>query len=42
MEKDFHGGAENFRSIDYMAIPGPVSMTLATMILDGVLEVTRL
>jgi predicted TIM-barrel fold metal-dependent hydrolase len=38
MEKDFHGGAENFRSIDYMAIPGPVGMTLATMILDGVLE----
>lgn len=38
MEKDFHSGAENFRSIDYMAIPGPVTMTLATMILDGVLD----
>ncbi len=38
MEKDFHGGAENFRSVDYMAIPGPVQMTLSTMILDGVLE----
>ncbi len=38
LEKDFHGGAENFRSVDYMAIPGPVQMTLATMILDGVLE----
>ncbi len=38
LEKDFHGGAENFRSIDYMAIPDPVQVTLATMILDGVLE----
>ena len=37
-EKDFHGGEENFRSIDYMAIPRPVMQTLATMILDGVLE----
>jgi predicted TIM-barrel fold metal-dependent hydrolase len=35
---DFHGGAENFRSIDYMAIPFPVMQTLATLILDGVLE----
>jgi predicted TIM-barrel fold metal-dependent hydrolase len=35
---DFHGGDENFRSIDYMAIPGPPTQTLATMILDGVLE----
>ena len=35
---DFHGGAENFRSVDYMAIPFPVMQTLATMILDGVLE----
>lgn len=35
---DFHGGAENFRSIDYMAIPGPPMQTLATMILDGVLD----
>ncbi|MEC9346364.1 MAG: amidohydrolase family protein [Pseudomonadota bacterium] len=38
MEKDFHGGGENFRSVDYMAIPGPVMQTLATMILDGVME----
>ncbi|WP_281017367.1 MULTISPECIES: amidohydrolase family protein [unclassified Minwuia] len=38
MEKDFHGGAENFRSIDYMAIPNPVMQTLATMILDGVMD----
>ena len=38
MEPDFHGGAENFRSIDYMAIPNPIQQTLATMILDGVME----
>jgi predicted TIM-barrel fold metal-dependent hydrolase len=37
-EKDFHGGEENFRSVDYMAIPHPPMQTLATMILDGVLE----
>jgi len=36
--KDFHGGDENFRSIDYMAIPGPPAQTLATLIIDGVLE----
>ncbi len=35
---DFHGGAENFRSVDYMAIPGPPMQTLATLIIDGVLE----
>ncbi len=35
---DFHGGAENFRSVDYMAIPYPVMQTLATLILDGVLD----
>jgi predicted TIM-barrel fold metal-dependent hydrolase len=35
---DFHGGEENFRSVDYMAIPGPVMQTLATMVFDGVLE----
>jgi predicted TIM-barrel fold metal-dependent hydrolase len=35
---DFHGGAENFRSVDYMAIPTPVMQTLATLILDGVLH----
>jgi len=35
---DFHGGAENFRSVDYVAIPGPPMQTLATMIFDGVLE----
>ncbi len=36
--KDFHGGEENFRSVDYMGIPFPPMQTLATMIFDGVLE----
>lgn len=36
--KDFHGGAENFRSVDYMAIPTAPMQTLATLIFDGVLE----
>jgi predicted TIM-barrel fold metal-dependent hydrolase len=36
--KDFHGGDENFRSIDYMAIPTAPMQTLATMIFDGVLD----
>ena len=35
---DFLGGAENFRSIDYMASPYPPMQTLATLILDGVLD----
>jgi predicted TIM-barrel fold metal-dependent hydrolase len=35
---DFHGGAENFRSVDFMAIPGPPMQTLATMIFDGVFD----
>jgi len=35
---DFHGGEENFRSVDYMGIPSPPAQTLATMIFDGVLE----
>ncbi len=35
---DFHGGAENFRSVDYMAIPFPPMQTLATMIIDGVFD----
>jgi predicted TIM-barrel fold metal-dependent hydrolase len=35
---DFHGGAENFRSVDFMAIPHPPMLTLSTMILDGVLD----
>jgi predicted TIM-barrel fold metal-dependent hydrolase len=36
--KDFHGGAENFRSVDFMAIPYPPMQTLATMILDRVFD----
>jgi predicted TIM-barrel fold metal-dependent hydrolase len=36
--KDFHGGEENFRSVDYMGIPVPPAQTLATLIFDGVLE----
>ena len=35
---DFHGGEENFRSVDYMAIPVQPAQTLATMIFDGVFE----
>jgi uncharacterized protein len=35
---DFHGGEENFRSVDYIGIPAPPAQTLATMIFDGVLE----
>lgn len=35
---DFHGGDENFRSVDYMAIPGPPAQTLATLLFDGVLD----
>jgi len=35
---DFHGGGENFRSVDYVAIPGPPMQTLATLIFDGILE----
>jgi predicted TIM-barrel fold metal-dependent hydrolase len=35
---DFHGGDENFRSVDYMAIPTAPMQTLATLIFDGVLE----
>jgi predicted TIM-barrel fold metal-dependent hydrolase len=35
---DFHGGEENFRSVDYMGIPRPPEQTLATLIFDGVLD----
>ena len=35
---DFHGGEENFRSVDYMGIPWPPAQTLATLIFDGVLD----
>ena len=37
--KDFHGGAENFRSVDYMAILRPTAQTLTTLIIDGIFEV---
>ncbi|MFI5307518.1 MAG: amidohydrolase family protein [Polyangiales bacterium] len=36
--KDFHGGAENFRSVDFMAIPFPPMQTLATMIFDRIFD----
>ncbi|WP_119419891.1 amidohydrolase family protein [Desertibaculum subflavum] len=35
---DFHGGGENFTSVDYMAIPVPPAQTIATLIIDGVME----
>lgn len=35
---DFHGGDGNFRSVDYMAIPYPPMQSLATMIIDGMLD----
>jgi predicted TIM-barrel fold metal-dependent hydrolase len=35
---DFHGGDENFRSVDYMAIPTAPMQTLATLIFDGVFD----
>ncbi len=35
---DFHGGGENFRSVDYLGIPHPPAQTLATMIFDGVFD----
>jgi len=38
MVTDFHGGAENFRSVDYMAIPHPPMQTLATMIFDRIFD----
>lgn len=38
MPPDFHGGEENFRSVDYMAIPVQPAQTLATMVFDGVFE----
>jgi uncharacterized protein len=35
---DFHGGDDNFRSVDYMAIAYPVMQALATLIIDRVLD----
>jgi predicted TIM-barrel fold metal-dependent hydrolase len=36
--KDFHGGEENFTSVSFMAIPGSVMQTLASLIIDGVFD----
>ena len=36
--KDFHGGEENFTSVSYMPIPHSVELTLAALIIDGVME----
>lgn len=36
--KDFHGGEENFTSVSFMPIPHSVEITLAALIIDGVLE----
>ena len=36
--KDFHGGEENFTSLSFMAIPQSVQITLAALIIDGVLD----
>ncbi|MDA1076808.1 MAG: amidohydrolase family protein [Proteobacteria bacterium] len=35
---DFHGGAENFTSTSFMAIPLSVWQTLSVLIIDGVLD----
>ena len=35
---DFHGGAENFRSVDYMAIPYWPMQTLSALLFDGVFD----
>lgn len=35
---DFHGGDENFRSVDYMGIAHPPMQTIAAMVFDGVFE----
>jgi predicted TIM-barrel fold metal-dependent hydrolase len=36
--KDFHGGEENFTSLSFMPIPHSVQVTLAALIIDGVLD----
>jgi predicted TIM-barrel fold metal-dependent hydrolase len=36
--KDFHGGEENFTSVSYLPIPHSVELTLAALIIDGVLD----
>jgi predicted TIM-barrel fold metal-dependent hydrolase len=36
--KDFHGGEENFTSVSFMPIPHSVMLSLAAMIIDGVMD----
>jgi uncharacterized protein len=36
--KDFHGGEENFTSLSFMPIPHSVELSLAALIIDGVLD----
>ena len=36
--KDFHCGEENFTSVSYMPIPQSVMLTLAALIIDGVMD----
>ena len=36
--KDFHGGEENFTSLSFMPIPHSVQLTMAALIIDGVLD----
>lgn len=36
--KDFHGGEENFTSVSYMPIPHSVELSLAALIIDGVMD----
>lgn len=36
--KDFHGGEENFTSLSFMPIPHSVQLSLAALIIDGVLD----
>lgn len=36
--RDFHGGEENLRAMDFMGIPAPVELALSALIFDGVLE----
>lgn len=35
---DFHGGAENFTSLSFMAIPMAIWQTLSALVFDGVLD----
>jgi predicted TIM-barrel fold metal-dependent hydrolase len=36
--RDFHGGAENFTSLTFMAIPLSVWQTLSALVIDGVFD----